>query len=247
MKQLLTLLLLLALADRVNAQKDTVEYKKWLVSGNLGLDVALQTGNLQSTSIGSDLSPVFKSKQLQISPQFQYAYSRVNKNVLQDDIFSKMSIDLFYRKKFYPNFSARYEATTLRAIKTRYSLGPGIAWRVAKTKKVDLVFLNSVFYHKTIFSLNRERSFDRFFYVLSTQGSYKAFEDKLILTHDIQYVPWFRKDRFDQILRCMATAALPLSEQFSVNINVDYSFETIVPPTRNKANLSTAFGIAYSF
>ena len=80
MKQLLTLLLLLALADRVNAQKDTVEYKKWLVSGTLGLDVALQTGNLQSTSIGSDLSPVFKTKQLQISPQFQYAYSRVNKN-----------------------------------------------------------------------------------------------------------------------------------------------------------------------
>jgi hypothetical protein len=249
MKKLLLLGLSLICAASCYTQTDTTQKASpWQLSGDLGLDLAFQSGNLQSSTIVGQLSPVLEGPNVQVTPYLQYMYSRYNQQVYQNDVFGELSADLWYKKRFFPNISGRYEATTLRAIKNRYSIGPGIAWRVVKTRKSDLVLLNAVLYHRTAFDLaNRDFNFERFLYALTLRGSYQVWGDKLSFSHDLQYTPWRRSERTNHILRAIFSVGLPLSEHIAVNIDVDYVYETLVVRNRKKGNLTSAFGIAYSF
>jgi hypothetical protein len=250
MKIYLTLLACMAFHLFGHAQTDsTAKTAKWQLSGNLGLDISLQSGNLQSSSIVGQLSPVLESSNVEISSFVQYMYSRYDQTVYQNDILSELSADIWYKRRFFPNVSGRFEATTLRAIKDRIGIGPGIAWRAFKTPKSDLVVLNSVYYYKTTFSLSqaRELNFEKFLYVLTLKGTYATLGDKLNISHDLQYIPWVRNEKTNHILRAIISFALPISNQFAVNIDVDYIYESLVVRNRKNSNLTTAFGIAYAF
>lgn len=244
----LTLLACIAFSLFGHAQTDsTAKVSKWQLSGDLGLDVSFQSGNLQSSSIVGQVGPALESSNVKISSFVQYMYSRYNQTVYQNDILSELSADIWYKKRFFPNVSGRFEATTLRAIKDRIGIGPGIAWRAIKTPKSDLVVLNSVYYYRTTFNLARELSFEKFLYVLTLKGTYATLGDKLNISHDLQYIPWVREDKTNHILRAILSFALPISDQFAVNIDVDYIYESLVVRNRKNSNLTTAFGIAYAF
>lgn len=244
----LTFLACLAYALFSHAQSDTTtKASKWKFSGELGLDMSFQSGNLQSSSIVGQFSPSLESSNVTISSFVQYMYSRYDQTVYQNDVLSELSADIWYKRRFFPNVSGRFEATTLRAIKDRIGIGPGIAWRAFKTPKTDLVVLNSVYYYRTTFSLARELSFEKFLYVLTLKGTYATLGDKLNISHDLQYIPWVRQEKTNHILRAILSFALPITEQFAVNIDVDYIYESLVVRNRKNSNLTTAFGIAYAF
>jgi Protein of unknown function, DUF481 len=244
----LTLLACIAFSLFGHAQTDsTAKVSKWQLSGDLGLDVSLQSGNLQSSSIVGQFSPTLESSNVTISSFVQYMYSRYDQTVYQNDVLSELSADIWYKRRFFPNVSGRFEATTLRAIKDRIGIGPGIAWRAFKTPKSDLVVLNSVYYYRTTFNLARELSFEKFLYVLTLKGTYATLGDKLNISHDLQYIPWVRREKTNHILRAILSFGLPISDQFAVNIDVDYIYESLVVRNRKNSNLTTAFGIAYAF
>lgn len=244
----LTLWACIAFALFSYAQTDTsASASNWQFSGELGLDMSFQSGNLQSSSMVGQFSPSLESSNVTITSFVQYMYSRYNQTVYQNDVLSELSADIWYKRRFFPNVSGRFEATTLRAIKDRIGIGPGIAWRAFKTPKSDLVVLNSVYYYRTTFSLARELSFEKFLYVLTLKGTYETLGDKLNISHDLQYIPWVRQDKTNHILRAILSFALPITEQFAVNIDVDYIYESLVVRNRKNSNLTTAFGIAYAF
>jgi Protein of unknown function, DUF481 len=248
MKTHLTLLACIAFSLFGHAQTDsTAKTAKWQLSGDLGLDVSFQSGNLQSSSIVGQFSPALESSNVTISSFVQYMYSRYDQTVYQNDVLSELSADLWYKRRFFPNVSGRFEATTLRAIKDRIGIGPGIGWRAFKTPKSDLVVLNSVYYYRTTFNLARELSFEKFLYVLTLKGTYATLGDKLNISHDLQYIPWVRQDKTNHILRAILSFGLPITDQFAVNIDVDYIYESLVVRNRKNSNLTTAFGIAYAF
>jgi hypothetical protein len=248
MKTHLSLLTCIAFALSSHAQTDTTaKVSKWEFSAELGLDMSFQSGNLQSSSIVGQFSPTLESSNVTISSFVQYMYSRYDQTIFQNDVLSELSADLWYKRRFFPNVSGRFEATTLRAIKDRIGIGPGIAWRAFKTLKSDLVVLNSVYYYRTTFSLARELSFEKFLYVLTLKGTYATLGDKLNISHDLQYIPWVRQEKTNHILRAIVSFAMPISDQFAVNIDVDYIYESLVVRNRKSSNLTTAFGIAYAF
>lgn len=248
MKKRSSFLILLCLALYSHAQTDTTaKASKWQFSGELGLDMSFQSGNLQSSSIVGQFSPALESSNVTITSFVQYMYSRYDQTVYQNDVLSELSADIWYKRRFFPNVSGRFEATTLRAIKERIGIGPGIGWRAFKTPKSDLVVLNSVYYYRTTFSLARELSFEKYLYVLTLKGTYATLGDKLNISHDLQYIPWVRKEKTNHILRAILSFGLPITEQFAVNIDVDYIYESLVARNRKNSNLTTAFGIAYAF
>lgn len=248
MKKHLPLLIYLACATFGYAQSDTIQSNSnWQFGGELGLDISLQSGNLQSSTIVGQFSPSLESSNTQITSFVQYMYSNYAKTVYQNDIFAELSADVWYKRRFFPNVSGRFEATTLRAIRSRINIGPGVAWRVIKTPKSDLALINSILYHQTDFNLNRELSFKRWLYALTLKGNYAALGDKLNFSHDIQYTPFALKSRTNHILRAILSTALPITEQFAINIDADYIYESLVVRNRKNSNLTLAFGIAYAF
>lgn len=244
----LSLLISMVYATLGYAQVDSAQRNTpWQFSGDLGLDISFQSGNLQSSTIVGQFSPSLENSNTQLTSFVQYMYSSYNKTVFQNDIFAELSGDLWYKRRFFPNVSGRFESTTLRAIKSRISIGPGIAWRVVKTPKSDLALINSVLYHQTNFSLTRELSFERWLYALTLRGNYQTLGDKVSFSHDIQYTPWQRQEKTNHILRAIFSVGLPITEQFAINIDADYLYESLVVRNRNNSNLTLAFGIAYAF
>lgn len=248
MKKHFTLLLGMIVVLLGRAQTDTTKNNSsWQFSGDLGLDISLQSGNLQSSTIVGQFSPSLENSNTQITSFVQYMYSNYAKTVYQNDIFAELSADVWYKRRFYPNVSGRFESTTLRAIRSRISIGPGIAWRVVKTPKSDLALINSILYHQTNFSLARELSFERWLYALTLRGNYQTLGDKVNFSHDIQYTPWQLQEKTNHILRAIFSIGLPITEQFAINIDADYLYESLVVRNRKNSNLTLAFGIAYAF
>ncbi len=181
-----------------------------------------------------------------------YQYGTIFNNKTEDDLISRNFVYLFPKKRWYPYQMTWLERNWRRKIDHRYQIGLGGTWVVIRQSKHLLKLSLTGTYESTHFrGINFENYPDGETSTIRTwRATVRVFGNNVIGKNKLRlrYEAWIQPsledaDNFRYHLE--GVASLPMGKRFSLQTNVNYSFENIVLESIKQRDLIWTFGISF--
>ncbi len=229
------------------AEQDTA---RW--GYNLATSGMLITGNVERflwTSTGElrHVSPVWG-----FITANTYQYGTIFKNKTEDDIISRNFVYLYPKRRWYPYQMTWLERNWRRRIDHRYQIGVGGTWVAIRQSRHVLKLSLTGTYESTNFRGDQFENYpDGLTNTINTwRATVRVFGYNAIGKANLRlrYEAWVQPsledaDNFRYHLE--GNISLPLGKRFSLQTNINHSFENIVLKSVRQSDLIWTFGAAF--
>lgn len=245
------LLIVVVTSRALNAQindSDSLSFK-----ADLSISGFYQKGNVETIIFRAVSNTSFKlNNRLVLKTQNSYVYQEFGNVKADEDLLSLNFLYLDPGKAMYPLALAFISTNYRREIEVRYLLGGGASFRLLNTLENRLQLSISSEYETTHF---KKSSFNRLRYnsksELSTirgtlwmMGSYRIFNNKMILKHESYYQPSLL-ERDNYRWKVDIGFEFPIWNNLSMNMNFLQTFESVVMINQKRRDQFFTMGFTF--
>lgn len=221
------------------------------VKGSISVNGFWQSGNVETLILKGRTDFSIKPwKKWVFKNSNSYIYQEFGKEKADADFLSLNFLYFNPERRFYPQVLGFVSTNFRREIDLRYLLGAGATYQIIKTNthwlKASLTFeYEDTDFKRSVFNsseYNGQRSINTFRSTLWINGKYELFKKKVILKHESYFQPSLQQSN-NYRWQADLTAAFPLWEFLSFNINYRHTFESIVIENQQEEDTFLTFGL----
>lgn len=220
----------------VSAQNSlTVQY-------SLNARGTFKEGQLNQTILSLDGNYILASQYWKTDFFTNYKYLKTNGRVGENELFSRVLISIFPKKRVFPVAGYIYYKSAFYHIRRRHTPGLGIGWRLLENQSSNIKINSWVAYDYTDFK--NISGYNTFRINTFLVGNHKLIPDKLSL-HYILYYLQSIEERHNYIWRIEPTLLVHISSKFSLTVNLESHYENIIAPTNTNRNSVLTVGLKF--
>jgi hypothetical protein len=229
-------------ANTANAQSanDTVR-----VNYQVSTDGNLSFGNVQRIVSTNRLDLTVRNSNFVLKENFSFIYGEAFKTVTERDYINRLQLDMFTRHTFFPMIYNRMETNLRRQIDFRFQTGAGIGVH-AFNKPNNLLTLYLVGAFDNTQFVASDVSYQIARVGMSVDARQTLPRTKIIITEVVYLMQGLNSGPSNYLAIGIARLAMRIHKHFSFTVNANYSYESIVTPTRENQNFALTYGILYS-
>lgn len=237
---LLVAMSFISYAARAQSAKDTVR-----VNYQVSTDGNFSFGNVQRIVSTNRFDLTMRNSKFILKENFSFIYGETFKTVTERDYINRLQLDFFTRHRFFPIIYNRIETNLRRQIDFRFQTGGGIGAHVFNKPNNVLTLYVVGAYDNTQFVAS-EVSYKITRVGMSVDARQTLPRTKITITEVVYLMQGLSSGPSNYLVIGIARLAMPIHKHFSFTVNANYSYESIVTPTRENQNIALTYGILYS-
>lgn len=231
------LLLLFFLNIKAISAQDTLS-----VEYSLNARGTFKEGKLNQTIISSDGYYALTAQYLKTEFFANYKYLKTNGRVGENELFGRVLISFFPKKRWFPVIGYIYNKSEFYQIRNRHNLGLGVGLKLFENQANTIILNAWAAYDDTAFkNIARYKTFRINTFLL---GNHKLIPDKLSLQYLLYYLQSLEQGN-NFIWRIEPTLLFHLSKRFSISINLESHYENIIDSANTKRNSVLTVGVNF--
>lgn len=152
--------------------------------------------------------------------------------------------DFFVSEKLYTYGNLRLDNDKFKDLRLRTSVGGGLGYQFVETKRADFSAETGLSYvHESYYEADDE---DFVAWRAAYAFDYWLIQDLLRFLHNLEWLQSL-DETDDWLVNTDATLRLKISDRWSANGSVIYTYDNVVPPGTEKEDVIYALGLAYEF